>query len=194
MEQILFYIVRGGVYRSKGNTSDTVEFYEEFKEIDPIISREKAFGFYQNYIDVFLESKGKEYISHEQSEKDLEDFFNSFQKQYSDLGELETDLGIGIEISFVHDNTIIHTFKDGMVVYEGEEIIHGINKNHRDLKEIYFENLKAEFAIYEQNNYEKKNYKKGYNIAGLFEDKEFAYILDSGIDFDKVFADRIFKD
>lgn len=191
MKQILFYIVRGGVYRSKGKTEDTIEFYEEFKNDSPIIAREKAFRFYQNYIDVFLESKEKEYISYEQSEEDLEDFFNSFQKKYSVLGELETDLGVGIEISFVHSNKVIHTFKDGMVIYEGEEIIHGINKNYRDFKEIYFENLKAEFTIYVKNNYDMKNYMKGYNIAGLFEDKNFAHVLETPIDFDKVLANRL---
>lgn len=58
----IFYIIRGEVYRSKGNTENPIEIYEEFREVEPIIARDKVFSYYQNYIDVFLDSKRKNYI------------------------------------------------------------------------------------------------------------------------------------
>jgi hypothetical protein len=186
----MFYIIRGEAYRSKGNTENPIEIYEEFKDDNPIIAREKSFRFYQNFVDVFLDSKEKSYISHEQVEIDLQDFFNSYKKEQSIWGEIDPDIGVSIQISIVHDDTIVHTFKSGMRVYEGEEVIHGIDKNNDASKENYFKNLIFEYSLYKKNGYEMKNFKKGYNVAGLFEDKVVEYILATPIDFNKVLNDR----
>ena len=56
---MIFYIVSGEVYRSKGNTDNPIEIHEEFRDVEPIVAREKAFSYYQNYIDVFLKAKRK---------------------------------------------------------------------------------------------------------------------------------------
>jgi hypothetical protein len=187
----MFYIIRGEVYRSKGTTENPIEIYEEFREVEPIIAREKAFSYYQNYIDVFLDSKEKKYISHEQAEKDLQDFFNSFQEKYSVFGKIDADFGICIQISFVFDDTVVYTLKSGIKIYKGEEVIHGMHKNSEDLKEIYFKNLKFENLLYLKNGYETNGLAKGYDVSGLFEDKELEYILKTPIDFNKVLNDRL---
>lgn len=188
---MIFYLIRGGAYRSKGNTENPIEIYEEFKDNNPILARERAFRFYQNYIDVFLESKGKNYISHEQAEIDLHDFFNSFQKKYSIWGEIDADFGVCIQISFVHDDTVIHTLKNGIQIYEGEDVIHGIDKKNEDLSGIYFENLKLEYSIFEKNGFEMLNYKKGYDVSGLFEDEVIEFILETPMDYHNVLSERL---
>lgn len=188
---MIFYIIRGEVYRPKGITENPIEIYEEFKDENPIIARTKVFNFYQNYIDVFLDSKDKKYISHEQAELDLQDFFNSFQEKYSVIGEIDADFGICIQISFVFDDTVVHTLKSGIKIYEGEEVIHGMHKNNEDLKEIYFKNLRLEYSMYQKNGYKTNGQLKAYNVAGLFEDKELEYILETPIDFDIMLNDRL---
>lgn len=186
----IFYIIRGEVYRSKGNTENPIEIYEEFREVEPIIARDKVFSYYQNYIDVFLDSKRKNYISHEQAENDLQDFFNSFQEKYSIFGKIDADFGICIQISFVFDETVVHTLKSGIKIYEGEEVIHGMHKNGEDIKEIYFKNLILEYSLYQKNEHETNGQSKAYNVAGLFEDKELKYILETPIGFNKMLNDR----
>lgn len=190
MNNKIFYLIRGEVYRSKGNIDNPIELYEEFKEDNPIVARQNVFKFYQNYIDVFLDSKEKKYISHEQAEEDLQDFFNSFQEKYSEFRKIDSDFGICIQISFVFDDTVVHTLKSGFKIYEGEEVIHGMHKTIDDLKEIYFKNLKLEYSFYQKNGYETNGLSKAYNVAGLFEDKEMEHILETPIDFEKVLNDR----
>lgn len=188
---MIFYIVSGEVYRSKGNTDNPIEIHEEFRDVQPIVAREKAFSYYQNYIDVFLESKEKIYISHEQAENDLQEFFNSFQEKYSFFGKIDADFGICIQISLVYDETVILTLKDGLKIYEGQEVIHGIHKNGEDLREIYFKNLKFEYSLYQKYEYDTKGYSKPYNVAGLFEDKVYEFILETPIDYDIMLNDRL---
>ena len=73
------------MFRSRGNDTNLIEVNEIFKDDNPIIAREKAFKCFQNYIDVFLDSKGLQYISHEETERVLHDFFNSHEKKYFKL-------------------------------------------------------------------------------------------------------------
>ena len=182
---MIFYILRGEAYRSKGVTENTIKLYEEFRNNSPIIARENCFRFYQNYIDVFLDSKEKKCTSHEQAEIDLQDFFNSHQKKHSKWGEVDADFGICIQISFVFNDTITHTLRNGIKVYEGEEVIHGIHNRKEDLKEIYFENLLFEYSLYKNMGYEVKNYRKDFDISDVFEEKKIENILATPIDFEK---------
>ena len=186
----MFYIIRGEIYRSKSIIENPIKIYEEFRDVEPIIAREKAFSFYQNYIDVFLDSKEKNYISHEQAENDLQDFFNSFQEKYSVFGKIDADFGICFQLSFVFNETVVHSLKNGMKIYDAEEVIHGMHKSGKDLKEIYFINLRLEYSLYQKNGYKTNGQSKAYNVAGLFEDKEIVYILETPINFDKMLNDR----
>lgn len=69
------------MFRTVANELNPVEVNEIFKNENPIIAREQAFNFYQDYIDVLLESKGKSYISHEETEKELQDFLILIRKR-----------------------------------------------------------------------------------------------------------------
>ena len=161
----MFYIIRGEAYRSKDIAENSIVLYEEFRDENPIIAREKCFRFYQNYIDIFLDSKGKNYISHDQAEIDLQDFFNSVQEKYSVFEKFDANFGVCIQISFVFNDTVVHTLKSKIQIYEGEDVIHGMQKSSEDLKEIYFKNLKSEYSIYQNYGYEMKNFSKGYIVS-----------------------------
>ena len=68
MKAAFHYIVKAKVIRS--STSNELQFSEINKKFDnanPIIAREEAFRFYQNWIDILLQYKGKEYLSDEQA-------------------------------------------------------------------------------------------------------------------------------
>lgn len=85
---------------------------------------------------------------------------------------------------------MVHTLQSGIKIYEGEEVIHGMHKNGEDIKEIYFKNLILEYSLYQKNEHETNGQSKAYNVAGLFEDKELKYILETPIDFNKMLNDR----
>jgi hypothetical protein len=168
----MFYIIRGEVYLPAEHTNETLEIFEEFHDSNPIFARTKAFIYYQNYIDIFLESKAKKYLSHEQAEVDLQDFFNS-QNRSKELKNPEFgDYGMCIQISFVYDDSIVHTLKNGINIYKGEEVIHGIHNKKEDLRKIYLRNLKLEFNYYKKHNYDFENYKKALDVSELFEEKK----------------------
>lgn len=104
----IYYLVKAKFIRNKkeNNEFDFVEFEEKFEDENPIIARNKAFDYYQNYIDVLLESKGSMYHTHEQAEKELKSFiktniisYHTFKIGDSEMEfewSIDDDLGIGI--------------------------------------------------------------------------------------------------
>jgi len=161
----MLYIIRGELYREKGKNKETVKIYKEFRNDNLIIAREKCFSSYQSYIDVFLQGIGKEYHSHNQTVKDFRSFINS-NKKTTKLGLPNIELGIGISISFVSDDTIeyqnnkvkIDDKIESVIIYKDEYTIHGLeNDGDNDFKNIYLENLKFEIDFYTKNNFEIRN-------------------------------------
>ncbi len=165
----MLYILKGHIYRSKGNTKNLVQVYEEFRHENLITARENCFQLYQSHIDVFLQGVGKEYSSHKQAEIDLQDYIRSYKKT-TKLGLPYIENGIGINISFVYDDTIeyqkedviIDGKKENVIIYKEEICIHGLeNEDDHDLKSIYLKNLKLELDFYKKENLEIKEEIKG---------------------------------
>lgn len=86
MKSKIFYHLKGTMFRSKKNETNLIEINEIFEDENPIIAREKAFNAYQNYIDVFLQAKEKEYISYEQTVIELKDFTSSYKREFLKFG------------------------------------------------------------------------------------------------------------
>lgn len=58
MKAAFHYIVKAKLIRFiKDGEINFIEFNEKFENSNPIIAREDAFKYYQNYIDVLLEEK-----------------------------------------------------------------------------------------------------------------------------------------
>ena len=75
MKAAFHYVVKAKLIRLKSTHEvDFVEFEEKFENENPIEAREKAFQLYQNYIDVLLFTKGKQYTSDKQARIDLKFF------------------------------------------------------------------------------------------------------------------------
>ena len=90
------------------------------KDENPIVGREKAFRVYQNYIDVFLESKGKSYVSHEETEIVLKDFVSSYRRDFARIGgqaigdmEIDFDYDKGMNIFLVMADSNTLTTREG---------------------------------------------------------------------------------
>ena len=71
---------------SKRNETVLVEINDIFNDKIPITARENAFKTYQNYVDVFLQANNKEYLSYEQTVIELQDFTNSYKREFVKIG------------------------------------------------------------------------------------------------------------
>jgi len=163
MKVSIHYAVKAKLIRS---TKDNGEFdfliiNEEFHDESPILAREAAFKYYQNYIDVLLESKGLKYESDNQARKALESFHNpkTFQK-VEFMGRVDyfpDSWGNGIGVFVVIDNPILG---DPITDSIGEEIlIHGIGSIGRVEPQGLMDGLNSEYEYYDYYKYDIKNYK-----------------------------------
>jgi len=152
------YIVKAKLIRSqKSNDINFLEFEDKFEDPNPIIAREKAFLHYQNYVDVLLEGKNKEYISDSQTREELTSFIEpeTKTKVIIDGSEVEfkDSIGNGIGIFLIIDRPKKDKIYDDKI---GEEIfIYGIGKIHylsNNLDQNIFE-LVREFDYYKHYNY-----------------------------------------
>jgi len=160
-EKKIFYHLTGTFLRNAADETNPVVIDEVFVDDNPIAAREKAFGCYQNYIDVFLESRGKRYVAHVQTISELQDFLNSRKPpQYSKIGNLkmETDWDIGAEIYLV-ETPETYTTVEGRTVYIHKKLIHYIDKQMKvEYKHTIFNNLAYEYGLYRQNGWDCKNH------------------------------------
>lgn len=191
-----FYLVTGTIFRCKNDETNLIQVHEVFKDDNPIAAREKAFSFYQNYIDVFLESMGEVYTTHEVAVRVLQDFVNSYKVKFFKIGdtiidEFHVDFDKGLNICLVMANTKTITNPEGEKVYLETHPIHYIDNEFTDFKMNVFNALKYEYSLYVKYGYEYKNYKIEYDISGLFEDPILRSILKTPMDFNKVLSDRL---
>lgn len=106
-----------------------IEVFKEFFNDEPIKAREAAFRYYQNYIDVLLESKGLKYESDKQAKEALESYYNLKTSHPVDVeGEIRSypdSWGNGIGVFIIIDNEfdehIVGTLKTNNKKY----MIHG---------------------------------------------------------------------
>lgn len=184
------------MFRSKKNETNLIEINEIFEDENPIVAREKAFNTYQNYIDVFLQSKGKEYISHEQTVIELKDFTSSYKREFLKFGneiidEIDLDFDKGLNIYMVYQNTPVFQTVEGEVIYENKLLVHFIENKLSDLIWNVLANLFEEFKIYENNKYNFKDKKIEVETFGSFSNKSNvkAY-LKTPIDFYKILDNK----
>lgn len=125
------YAVKAKLIRYKSaDEIKFLEFEEIFENEIPVLAREAAFNFYQNYIDVLLEGKGKKYFSDKQAREELKTFITTGAKTKFKFGDEEIEFddsqGNGIGIFLVIDipqerSQEIFSLKEG-----DEFLIHGI--------------------------------------------------------------------
>ena len=140
------------------HTPDQIDFInveQEFRDEIPIKARERAFNFYQNYIDVFLEGKGLPYTTDKQARIDLDSYFNPGTKTVTlyDGGGLEWDdkWGNGIVVLLVIDTKINKYYEIG-----DKSILHGIGYIELHLPDPLnmISGLDTEMDLYNEFGYE----------------------------------------
>jgi hypothetical protein len=192
MKSKIFYQLKGTMFRSKKNETNLIEINEIFEDENPIIAREKAFNTYQNYIDVFLQGKEKEYISYEQTVIELEDFTSSYKREFVKIGneiitEIDVDFDKGLSIYMVYGNSPIYQTVEGEKNYENKLLIHFIENKLSDLVWNVLDNLFEEFKVYELNKYNFKNYKVEIETADPFSNESnIKDYLETPIDFYRI--------
>lgn len=164
MNKSFFYLVRGTLYRNSSTNPDLVEIDVVFKDENPIIAREKAFDFYQNYVDVFLENTGKESGSHQQNICHLRDFLKSENQSVFKIGDevlfdVDDDFDKGLFVFLVFDDSKKFQTLEGLTIYEEKLLIHRLTYNPTELYVDLYNNLITEFEIYDFNKYDFKNHK-----------------------------------
>lgn len=145
-----FYQVKGAFIRQVGNEDNLVVIDEVFKDDNPMVARRKAYDFYQNYIELLLESKNKHYISHKETVKELQDFFNSYQ-QAAGIEDLEIDMDFdkGLAIYLI-ESPETYTTLEGEVIFVNKKIIHYIDKEQViKYKDLIMANRKYESRLRE---------------------------------------------
>lgn len=158
MNAAFHYIVKGKLIRFRESNIDFLEFEEKFENENPIVARKEAFRYYQNYIDVFLQSKGREYVSHTQTKKDLNSFVDPGKKKAILMGDREIEYsdayGNGIGIFLVIDKPKLDDSDEDKT---GDELfIHGIGNIgcfSDDPDRIIFE-LSKELEYFKHYNYD----------------------------------------
>ena len=210
----IYYVVKGKFIRcTTADNIDFVKFEEVFEDENPILAREKAFEYFENYIDVLLDSK--------------ENFLDRFKPQYSTekyvpisdlphnpelsaIEELEERLkhlskynsdsdsnyrdhidiynGIGIYLVM---NVPIHPSDAKVENYEPEDYpIYGIDFNGDVFyPEVLIDGLTSEFEYYKHFNYDTKDYAINikYHYSGKKEAEE-EKILETPFDWDELYA------
>ncbi len=167
MNPAFHYVVKAKLIRYK-NADDInfLEFEEKFENENPIIAREAAFNFYQNYIDVLLESKNIKYISDKQTREELKTFIetetSSKMKVGDKLVEFNDAFGNGIGIFLVVDIAQDGSHESLSYKKGDEFLIHGIGHliGGSDNPDYVVGNLDQEHEFYQINNYDTKNKEK----------------------------------
>lgn len=183
MKASFHYIVKAKLIRFiKQGEINFIEFNEKFESLAPIISREEAFKYYQNYIDVLLEGKGKEYYNDKDARKNLISFIDPGTTSKFTLGEHEFELsdsfGNGIGVYLVIDKPMQDKIIDDK---RGDEyLIHGIGSIGRDNPQGIMDGLNHEYWYYEYYKYDMKTYKRRVNFYEYdIEEAEINEILDT---------------
>ena len=132
MKAKFFYLVSESMFRYKNDETRLINVHEVFVDDDPIVARENAFGYFQSYIDVFLESRGEVFTTHEMAVEILQDFVNSYRLEYHKTGdvlfkEVNADFDKGLSICLVLSDAKTITLADGPKIYLETHPIHYID-------------------------------------------------------------------
>jgi hypothetical protein len=160
MKAAFHYAVKAKLIRFvKDGLIDFIKVNEKFENESPIESREQAFKFYQNHIDVLLQGINKKYVSDIQTRTDLMSFINLGASTKINLGEKEFEYidsyGNGIGVYLVVDQPIEDEDNIG-----DEYLIHGIGNISREDPQGLMDGLNHEYWYYEYYSYDTKDYKQ----------------------------------
>ena len=216
MKAAIHYIVKGKFIRcTTADQIDFVKFDELFEDENPILARERAFEYFQNYLDVLLDS-----------DKNVRDRFKS---QYTILKELSlpelppinessTTEEIKERLKYFNENYNIKSdFRDRIDVFNGIGIylimnvpivppsvivddyepedypIFGLDFNQDVFDpKVMIDGLTSEFQYYEHFKYDTKDYaiQIKYHYSGEPEPEEET-ILDTPFDWKELFAEQL---
>jgi len=157
-----YYTVKAKLIRFiKNGEIDFLEFSEKFEHENPILAREMAFRYYQNYIDILLQAKGKEYISDSKAREELVSFYDPGTLTKIKFNEHEFELsdsfGNGIGVYMVIN---IPIKDEPMPDKEGSEYqIHGIGNMGREDPQGLMDGLNQEIEYYNYYNLDTKKYR-----------------------------------
>lgn len=178
MDNEIYYKVEGTLYRTKGEETNLIEIDETFEDINPIFAREKAFNHYQSYIDVLLQSYGKEYVSHKKTVRDLRDFFASGRKHklLPDLVDMD-----GTSLSIYMMKKTPEVFQNALeeTIYKNKWQIHYIDNQSEDWSAYILKSLMYEYSTYLKNGYDCKNYVITYDTLNYFKKRSIQRILET---------------
>jgi len=184
------YLIQGTLFRYQDDLTDLIEINEEFQDLSLIDSRKRAFGKFQSYVDVLLESQGLKYESYEQAVRDLNVFFTPVNLNTPmndpDINQIDRDFDKGLFLYLVTDPTDIFTTLEGEQIYNKKHLIHFINCKFETFSELVFNALQLELDFYNRNRISIKGHKCGIYISRLFEDVKIIPILKTPIDFQKL--------
>ena len=144
-----------------------IEYFQEFRDNNPIKARIAAFHYYQNMIEGLLEANQKNYISDRQAREDLKIYLTPSTATKLIVGGKNVDLSksvsIGIGVYFVIDTPQKAIYKNDTINDHvgDEDLIHGIGNsgNFYDPSDLAF-NLENELEYYLENNYDFGDYKR----------------------------------
>ena len=167
MKPAFHYIVRAKLIRFVNKDKiDFIDFEETFIEESPIKARNKAFQFYQNFIEILLEAKNEAYYSDKQARLKLLSFYDTDELSDVKFGSHEIDLKDSMNLGFgvfMHINDF--TPDDFNIVLQGidlstirsdEIFIHGIGNIHynaNDPEALIHYYLTEELEYYEYFKY-----------------------------------------
>jgi hypothetical protein len=151
----MIYHLKGTLIRKKGQECDYIEVNELFKDINPLVAREKAFSKFQSYLEVFLDSIGKRYVTYEQAVVDLQDFVNSYKRTVLKtpngiITVLHTDFDKGLCLYFVEDENDTFVTLEGETIYNNKHLIRCFDKGFVELAPYIKQSLKHEKEVYKQ--------------------------------------------
>lgn len=186
MKTAFHYLVKAKLIRYiNADDINFIEVEEKFENENPILARDDAFNFYQNYIDVLLQSKGLKYQSDKQARKELQSFIDSgtsTKVKFPEKGwEINESAGNGIAIFLVIDTSQEKGHKK-----DDELLIHGIrdlSRGFNDTDDVIID-LNKEHNLYKQFGYETKNKQREIIYCsqdewedGYREDEPFTYTI-----------------
>jgi hypothetical protein len=176
-ESRIRYRVHGLLYKPGKPTTDLITVDRFFEEDEPIIAREKAFTFFQDYIEVLLQSLGKKYISYEQAINDLQPFVSTNEPIkniifFGQTADMDPDYNKGLFIQFMSSEG------DYFNISFHEEISSDYCEIHCIAKEVeqHYDSLAVSLQ-YEYRVYEK------YNLTCDNENPKMGYILDTPLNY-----------
>ena len=183
MKGAIHYIVKAKLIRFiKDGEVNFLEFNEKFENSNPILAREEAFRFYQNYIDVLLEGKNKKYYNDRDARENLNSFIDPETSPKIKIGdelvEFRDSYGNGIGVYFVVDRPMQDDIFDDKI---GDEfLIHLIGKSVCNEPQSLKDRLNREFKYFQHFGYEIKDYKREVNFYEYdIEEAEINELLDT---------------